>query len=133
MIPGLPPDGHSLWHILYIEDNPANQKLVGRVLSHRPATCVTLADDAATGLAAIARQRPHLLLLDINLPDRDGFAVFSELRADAALPYFPIVAVSANAMVADIEKARALGFDDYIVKPFDLLEFKQVIDRFLPV
>ncbi|MCK6413711.1 MAG: ATP-binding protein [Azonexus sp.] len=117
--------------ILYIEDNPANRKLVQKILAPRPGTQLEMAVDAAQGLAAIARRRPDLLLLDLNLPDRDGFSVLGELRAQYGADYLPVVAVSANAAPHDIDKALAAGFDAYLTKPFGLDEFNRIVERFL--
>ena len=125
-------DARQAFHVLYIEDNLANQKLVSRVFKQQPGISVEMADHAAAGLAAIDRQVPDLLLLDLNLPDRDGLSVMLELRSRDATRKLPMIAISANAMQRDIDKAIAAGFDAYLTKPFDLDQFKQIVARFGP-
>jgi CheY-like chemotaxis protein len=78
-------------------------------------------------------QRPDLILLDIQLPGIDGYEVLRRLRADEATHDIPVIAISANALRADIERGRAAGFDDYLTKPIDqraLVEtLKRVVQR----
>ncbi|MCH8157316.1 MAG: response regulator, partial [Nitrospinae bacterium] len=75
--------------------------------------------------------QPDLILLDINLPDMDGFEVFQKLQALADTRNIPVVALSANAMERDIRRALESGFHDYITKPIQISSFLAVIDRFL--
>jgi len=109
-------------HVLYIEDNPANVALVREVLVLRPHTEIETAADGPAGLAAARRRRPDLILLDINLPGIDGFEVLRRLQAEPALAAVPCVAISANAMPGEAERALAAGFVDYVIKPFDVAE-----------
>jgi len=73
--------------------------------------------------------RPDLLLLDINLPELSGMEVMRQVRADPALAHTPCVAVSANSIAADIERAMDAGFDDYIAKPIAVQPLLQLVQR----
>lgn len=113
--------------VLYIEDNPANLSLVERILGHLPQVKM---DSAASGelcLDLARAQRPDLILLDINLPGIDGYEVLRRLREDEETRNIPVIALSANAMPRDIEKGKAAGFTDYIVKPIDVPAFLEKI------
>lgn len=110
--------------ILYVEDNPQNMRLVRKILKHAGHEVV----EAETGLAGIevARgERPDLILMDVNLPDIDGLEATARIKAESALVHIPIIALTANAMVGDREKALNAGCDGYLPKPIsrgDLLE-----------
>jgi two-component system cell cycle response regulator DivK len=108
--------------ILIVEDNPRNLKLVRDLLEHHGYR--TLA--AATGEEAIdvARaHRPHLVLMDVQLPGIDGVAALTRLRADAATASLRVVAVTAFAMKHDHDRFLAWGFDGYIAKPISVRDF----------
>jgi two-component system, cell cycle response regulator DivK len=108
--------------ILIVEDNPRNLKLVRDLLEHHGYQ--TLA--AATGEEAIAlarNHRPHLVLMDVQLPGMDGVAALTRLRADQATAGLTIVAVTAFAMKHDRDRFLAWGFDGYIEKPISVRDF----------
>jgi CheY-like chemotaxis protein len=117
--------------ILYVEDNPANVALVRASLALNPNIRLEIAIDGYQGLAAARRLQPDLILLDINLPGMDGFALMQHLRADRTLSMVPCIALSANAMNSEIERAQACGFSDYITKPFDVRALLATIDKHL--
>jgi CheY-like chemotaxis protein len=117
--------------VLYIEDNEVNQILMQGMLAQRPGLQLHLASLPETGLAIARETRPALVLLDIQLPGIDGFEVQRRLRSDPATRDIPVVAVSANAMPADVAEAAAAGFADYITKPLDLQRLLAVVDRVL--
>jgi len=117
--------------VLYIEDNPVNQLLMEGMLAQRPGLRLLLASLPEEGLSMAAQSQPDLVLLDIQLPGIDGFEVLRRLRAQPATQVVPVVAVSANAMQADLDAAQAAGFDDYITKPLDLQRLLLVVDRLL--
>jgi CheY-like chemotaxis protein len=107
--------------ILYIEDNPDNSLLVQRALTARGYE-VLWAANGASGIEQAEAHPPDLILLDINLPDIDGYEVARRLRAHDDLRAVPIMAITANALKGDAEKALAAGCDAYIAKPLQLHE-----------
>ena len=117
--------------VLYIEDNEVNRMLMAGMLAQRPDIRLLMADLPMPGLALAARERPDLVLLDIQLPGMDGFEVLRRLRAAPATRHIPVAAVSANAMPADRQKAAEAGFIDYITKPIDLPLLLAAVDRLL--
>jgi len=117
--------------VLYIEDNPSNVALVREIATLRPALDLHVARDGRSGLAAARAARPALILLDINLPDIGGFEVLRALRADPALAGVPCVALSANAIPAEIERARQAGFTDYLTKPIRVDALLRLFDATL--
>jgi signal transduction histidine kinase/ActR/RegA family two-component response regulator len=117
--------------ILYIEDNPANLKLVCKLLAGHRDIELSTANCAEQGMEIVRATPPDLILLDINLPGMDGFEALRRLRAAPATQAVPVVAVTANAMKRDVERIEAAGFDDYIAKPFDVDGFLQTVDRHL--
>ena len=107
--------------VLYIEDHPVNAMLVREALAmQQPCHSLRLADSGEQGLEMVAEERPDLVLLDLNLPGADGYAVLARLRADPATAQLPCVAVSADAMPDEVARARAAGFDDYWTKPLKM-------------
>jgi PAS domain S-box-containing protein len=117
--------------VLYIEDNPANLKLVGRILNRRPGVHLMTAHTGELGVGLAASCRPDLILVDINLPDMDGYRVLETLKADPRVGAVPIIAVTANAMPNDVERGRRAGFTDYLTKPFDVAHVLTTVDRWL--
>jgi hypothetical protein len=108
--------------VLYIEDHPVNAMLVREALAmQQPRHRLRLADSGEQGLAMVADERPDIVLLDLNLPGADGYAVLARLRADPATAQLPCIAVSADAMPEEVARARAAGFDDYWTKPLPML------------
>ncbi|MGI0133278.1 MAG: response regulator [Thermoplasmata archaeon] len=104
--------------ILVVEDNPLNMKLV-TVILQRAGHEVISAGDAEDAERKIDRQVPDLILMDLGLPGKDGYAFTRELRLRPSTSRKPIVAVTAYAMKGDWEKARDAGCNDYITKPID--------------
>lgn len=115
--------------VLYVEDNPVNQLLMESMLARCPGVRLLLADSGERGLEVAAREAPELVLLDIQLPGMDGYELLARLRANPALPRRPVVAVSANATDADLDAARAAGFDEVLTKPLDLERLLEVVQR----
>jgi hypothetical protein len=114
-----------------VEDNPANLKLVRKLLASRGDLDFLGAENAESALAMVAESAPDLILLDLNLPGMNGFEALRRLRAAPATRAIPVVAVTANAMPRDLDEGRAAGFDDYLTKPLDLERFFQVVDHHL--
>ena len=117
--------------VLYVEDNPANLKLVEQIVQRHPRVELLMAPSGSLGLDLARSHRPDLLLLDIHLPDIDGFQVLARLRADAATRHIPVVAVTAQAMPDDVKRVMAAGFDGYLAKPLELNRFDELLARML--
>jgi len=116
--------------ILVIEDNPANLELMRYVLAAF-GHAVDIAIDGEQGVAQAHRERPDLIVCDLQLPGIDGFEVVRRLKADDAFSRVPVIAVTAFAMVGDRERVLAAGFDGYISKPIEPQNFIDQIDGFL--
>lgn len=120
-------------NILYIEDNPDNMMLVKRALESRGYILLE-ASNGLDGVSAAERQEVDLILLDINLPDIDGYEVARRVRASSkhALAYVPIIAITANALKGDAEKALSAGCDVYMSKPINIRELWARVEAFVP-
>lgn len=116
--------------ILYIEDNPLNMRLVRKILRSLGYEMIE-AMDGITGLEMVTRERPDLILVDVNLPDIDGLEVTARLKHDASLNHIPVIALTANAMYGDRERCLEAGCDEYLAKPVARLELKNMLHRFL--
>ncbi len=125
-----PKKGKANTRVLYIEDNPENLLLVRRVLE-RQGYEVLAAQTGLEGLEMAAAEQPDLILLDINLPEFDGYALASRLKQMEGLRETPIVAVTANVMAGDKERSLVAGCDGYIEKPIDVIQFPEQIKAFL--
>jgi len=117
--------------VLYVEDNPANMKLVTRLIERRHGISLFTATEPMKGLELAFEKTPDLILLDINLPGMDGFEILSRLKANEKTHDIPIVAVTANAMPNDIKYGLESGFDQYITKPINIQQFMAVLDNYL--
>ena len=117
--------------ILIIEDNEQNMYMM-RFLLEKNGFSVAGAQDGMAGLEAARRLLPQAILLDIQLPAMDGYAVAAELRKDPLLQAIPIIAVTSYAMPGDREKVMAAGADGYIEKPINPETFVAEIRSFLP-
>jgi len=117
--------------ILVIEDNEQNLYLV-RFMLEKHGFTIREARDGRQGISLASELRPDLILLDIQLPMLDGYAVAAGLRKDPALRDTPIIAVTSFAMPGDREKVLAAGATDYIEKPIDPNTFVDQICRHLP-
>jgi two-component system, cell cycle response regulator DivK len=119
-------------NVLYIEDNPDNLLLVKRVLSSRGYN-VLEAMNGMDGLTIAQNEDVHLILLDINLPDIDGYEVARQLRSSgkSSLAYVPIIAITANALKGDAERALEAGCDVYMSKPINIRELWARVEGFV--
>lgn len=115
--------------VLYVEDNPANLRLVERVIGLYTPYALMSAHDAALGIELARLHCPDVILMDINLPGMDGFTAFSRLQGFDETRGIPVIAVSANAMRQDIERGKKLGFADYITKPIDMNALVTAIEK----
>lgn len=117
--------------ILVIEDNPINLELMTYLLrawGHEPVAAV----DGESGLVQALRERPELIVCDIQLPGIDGYEVARRLKAEPALDGVPLIAVTAYAMVGDRDRALRAGFDGHFAKPIDPASLMVELSRFLP-
>ena len=105
--------------ILYVEDNPENRLLVRRILQAEGYQVIE-AEHAHRALEIVEQVRPDLVLMDINMPDIDGFALTAKFKAIPHLKDVPIVALTANVMRGDKERTLNAGCDGYIQKPIDV-------------
>jgi two-component system cell cycle response regulator DivK len=116
--------------ILYVEDNPDNRLLVRRILLSE-GFHVLEAGNASQAMEILSAQRPDLILMDINMPDMDGYTLTSRLKCMPELEMVPIVALTANVMRGDRERTLEAGCDGYIQKPIDVDGLPVEISRFL--
>jgi len=114
-------------HVLYIEDNVSNLRVVEAMLRHYPSLKLISANNGSFGLEAAKEYRPDVILLDINLPDMNGYDVLKILRQNSATGNIPVIALSADAMPIDVERGLAAGFDDYLTKPVDAEKLFEVL------
>ncbi len=120
--------------VLYIEDNPDNMMLVQRALEARGYKLLK-AKNGQDGVTTAENEDVNLILLDINLPDIDGYEVARRLRSSSkrVLTTVPIIAVTANALKGDAEKALDAGCDVYRSKPINIRELWARVEAFLPI
>lgn len=116
--------------ILVVDDHPTNRKLAAALLEFAGHDVATAAN-AEEALAAIRAAPPALVLLDLQLPGMDGLGLAQRLRAEPATARLRLVALSALAMPAEIERALAAGCDGYITKPVDAERFPAQVEAFL--
>jgi CheY-like chemotaxis protein len=114
--------------LLYVEDNPANMKLVEQVIARHPDIRLLTAVTGNSGIEMARISRPEVILMDINLPDINGFEALTRLHSDPATTHIPVIAISANAMPLDIERGMKAGFFRYITKPIKVNEFMEALD-----
>lgn len=116
--------------ILIVDDNPTNLKLVAYLMSAKGYD-VTTALDAESALAEIDRNRPRLILMDLQLPGTDGLELTRRLKANPSTRDIIVVAVTAYAMKGDQDRALAAGCDDYVTKPIDTRGLPETVARHL--
>ncbi|HEY1148694.1 MAG TPA: ATP-binding protein [Pseudoduganella sp.] len=114
--------------ILYVEDNPANLKLVEEIISFRPDLRLLSAPDGHLGIELARAHHPDIILMDINLPGVNGIDALKLLRNDPRTADIPVIALTANAMPRDVEKGLAAGFFRYLIKPINIDEFTEAIN-----
>ena len=117
--------------VIYIEDNPANLRLVEFALASQKKYKLITATTPSAGLELITNHNPSLILLDINLPEMDGYQLLSIIRKNPQIANIPVIAISANAMADDIVKGENAGLYAYITKPIDIKNLLETIDKAL--
>jgi signal transduction histidine kinase/CheY-like chemotaxis protein len=120
--------GAPLRTLLYVEDNPANLELVEQIIARRSDLRLLSAADGKLGIEFARAYLPEVILMDLNLPGIGGIEAMQVLRADPATAHIPIIALSANAVARDIEKALEAGFFNYLTKPIKVNEFMEALD-----
>jgi len=128
------PEDNSMnkYTLLYVEDNPANLKLVDQILSRRPDIEMLSAHNAELGIELARVHKPDIIVLDINLPGMSGFEALEKLKQMEGIGDTPIFALSANAMPRDIERGIDAGFHQYMTKPLNVKQFLDAINDALP-
>jgi two-component system, cell cycle response regulator DivK len=116
--------------VLHVEDNPDNRMLVRRLLMAFGYQVVE-AENASKARALVQTIRPDLILMDINMPDVDGYTLTNELKMMPNLIGVPIVAITANVMKGDRERTLSAGCDGYIEKPIDVDRFQEQVEQFI--
>ena len=116
--------------ILYVEDNIDNRTLVRRILKAEGYNLIE-AVNATEGLEVLKNTRPDLILMDINMPDMDGYSLTAKIKNTPGLETIPIIALTANVMRGDREKSLEAGCDGYIQKPIDIDLLPEQIEHFL--
>ena len=117
--------------VLYVEDNPANLKLIEMLVKRVPGVSLISAHNAEIGVVMVEEHKPDLILMDINLPGMSGIEALKKIRENPELADIPAAAISANAMPRDIEKGMDAGFMDYLVKPIQLDQVRALFARVL--
>ncbi len=129
--PELMANGAPLRTLLYVEDNPANLKLIEQLIRRRPDIRLLSATDGNLGITLARANLPDVILMDINLPGISGIEALRILREDTLTAHIPVVALSANAMPRDIEKGLQAGFFRYLTKPIRVVEFMDTLQAAL--
>ncbi len=114
--------------LLYVEDNPANMKLVEQLIARRPDVQLLTAVNGTLGIELARAAQPNVILMDINLPGINGIEALKILREDPSTAHIPVIALSANAMPRDIAMGLEMGFFRYLTKPIKVKEFMDTLN-----
>lgn len=120
----------NLGTILYVEDDPNNRTLIRRILGAEGYT-VYEAANASIAMETLKSLKPDLILMDINMPDVDGYTLTAQIRSIPEMRAVPIVALTANVMKGDMERSLQAGCDGYIQKPIDIDTIAAQVQRFM--
>ncbi len=115
--------------VVYFEDNKANIRLVERIFRTLPNASIVAFENPVDGLAQLEKIDPDLVLMDISMPEMDGFMVLENIRRIKSLAHVPVIAVTANAMEFDVRRGRQAGFAAYLTKPLDISLFRNTINQ----
>jgi two-component system, cell cycle response regulator DivK len=116
--------------ILLVEDNEMNRDMLSRRLQRRGHTIV-IAESGEQGLSLARLESPDLILMDITLPEMDGWEAARQLKADESTRHIPIIALTARVLISDQAKAFEMGCDDYDTKPVDFVRLTEKIGNLL--
>ena len=117
--------------ILVVEDQEDDRQIIRDMLAGTDYA-ITEAEDGEQALAAVAKERPDLILMEIQLPSMDGYEAMRRIRTDPALLSIPIIAVSSYAPNEEEQKARAVGYDDFVPKPYSPRQLLAKIRHYIP-
>jgi len=117
--------------ILVVEDQADNRQIIRDMLAGTDYA-ITEAEDGEQALAAVAKERPDLILMEIQLPSMDGYEAMRRIRTNPALLSIPIIAVTSFAPSGEEQKARAAGCDDFVPKPYSPRELLAKIRQYIP-
>ena len=117
--------------VLIVEDNELSRDMLSRRL-RRKGYEVLVAVDGGEGVAMVKKEKPDIVLMDLSLPDMDGWYATRVLKENESTAHIPVIALTAHAMSGDREKALEAGCDDYDTKPIDLRRLLSKINRFVP-
>lgn len=121
--------GHAMKKILIVEDTELSRDLLVQLLEDD--YLIVTAGDGAVGIELAEQERPDLIVMDLSLPQIDGWEATRRIKATEALAQVPIIALTAHAMQGDEEKARAAGCDDYLTKPIDEDKLFSLLEQYL--
>ncbi len=116
--------------VLCIEDNSVNMLLVSRIVEAEGHELI-MAEDAQTAESILDEMTPDIILLDINLPGKNGLELAREFKADANLAEVPLIATTAQVLVGDRERCLEAGCDDYLPKPLDIRKLREILRHYL--
>ncbi len=116
--------------VLAIEDNVSNMILISRVVEAEGYELLQ-AEDGVSALDLLAKEKPDLILLDINIPGIHGLELAERLKANGRLKDVPLIATTANVLQGDRERCLEAGCDNYLPKPLDIRELRQMMDHYL--
>ena len=118
------------WQVLVVEDEYDSIQMVSKILQHYGAK-VHVAHDGRECITMLQSMIPTIIIMDLALPEMDGWEMFREMRQQSDVQDIPVIALTAHAMVGDREKALKAGCDDYIPKPIDLRELTSKLTTYL--
>ena len=116
--------------VLIVEDDALMQKMALKVLRARGYSC-EVARNGREAVEMAGRFRPALVLMDLSLPEMNGWEATRALKADPALAQIPVIAITAHAMVGDRETALAAGCSECLTKPYEIVELLRLVERYL--
>ena len=116
--------------ILFVEDNMDTYELV-QFFMERDGYEIFLADNGRDGVSAAIKQKPDLILMDLSLPEMDGWNAARQIKSNPNTKSIPIIALTAHALVSDRKRTLDVGRDDYIINPIDMVDLVRIVDQAL--
>jgi len=122
------PRGAGLRTLLYVEDNPADLKLVQQIIARHPGMRLLTAVNGKSGIEIARASQPEVIMMDINLPDISGYKAMEILRSDPSTTHIPVIALSVNAMPLNVESGEEAGFFRYLTKPIKVDRLMEALE-----